>query len=111
MAGLIFDQFSGVAVGDASGEFLHRKIRERFVEVVGCRNLRTPHLMHARSLECHRVECACHREIVANHDGVSTFFGGPVACPGAISAVTAEDSVNVARVVRQVVFGEKVDEE
>ncbi len=71
----------GVAMRDPGRELLERHVGEpaqgrgRFVVVA------LLELGHPSALQQHRVDVARDREVVAEHDGVAAFLGGPAARP------------------------------
>ena len=108
-AHLVFHQLARVAMRNTCGKFLHAHIRKRFECIIWCRYLAATNLSHAPTLECNWVECASDREVVAHHNGVSALFCCPVARPLAKCGVAAEQSVDVAEVIRKVVLSQQVE--
>ena len=101
----------GVAVRDAGGQLLERDVDEPFGRRRGLRNLTPADLGHPRSFELDRVEHAGHGDVVADHDRVTTLFGGPALGPDGPRLADPEHPVDLQVVVGQVVLGQQVDEQ
>ena len=102
---------AGIAVADAGGEFLRRRVVEDVDRVGEPDTPASGDCRQAVVLERTRVAVARRQEVVADGDRVLALFGGPELRPFGHGRVVGERPRDAGVVVGQVVFGQQVEDE
>ena len=109
--GWVADHLAGRPVRDAGRQLLQREVHEPLLEVRRLGDDAARHLRHPAALEMMGIDRPSGHQVAVDRHRVATFLGGPSADPRSPRAVGAEEALDGAEVVRQVVLGEQIDEE
>ena len=104
-------QFAGVAVRDAGGQFLQGHIHKPIDGTVRLGHFATAHLRHPSIFERLGINGPRDGEVVPDGNGVTIFLRRPPVRPCTPDVFAAVHTIDRLEVVRQVVLGQQVDEE